>query len=41
MDKVILIIMMIFFVISAVDYIIGNKIGFGCKFKEGIESIGF
>lgn len=40
MDKIILLIMAIFFVIAGIDYIMGCKFGIGEKFKAGIESIG-
>ena len=40
MEKLILVIMCIFFLMGGVDYILGNKFGLGEKFKEGIESIG-
>ncbi|MGL5822862.1 MAG: ethanolamine utilization protein EutH [Sarcina sp.] len=40
MDKFILVVMVLFFLIGGVDCILGNKFGFGEKFKEGIESIG-
>ena len=40
MDKVILVIMAIFFVLGGIDYILDNKFGIGEKFKEGISSIG-
>ncbi|MGL5574771.1 MAG: ethanolamine utilization protein EutH [Sarcina sp.] len=40
MDKVILAIITIFFILGGIDYILGNKFGIGEKFKEGISSIG-
>lgn len=40
MEKVILVIMCVFFVLGGIDYILGSKLGIGEKFKEGIESIG-
>lgn len=40
MDKFILIVMVLFFVIGGLDYILGNRFGFGEKFKEGVEAIG-
>ncbi|MGL5068964.1 MAG: ethanolamine utilization protein EutH [Sarcina sp.] len=40
MDKIILVIMSIFFVLGGIDYILDNKFGIGAKFKEGISSIG-
>ena len=40
MEKIVLIIIGIFFVISGLDYINNNKLGLGDKFKEGMVSMG-
>lgn len=40
MDKVILVVITIFFVLGGIDYILDNKFGIGEKFKEGVSSIG-
>lgn len=40
MDKIVLIIISMFFLISGLDFIRGNKMGLGEKFKDGILSAG-
>ncbi|MGL4656180.1 MAG: ethanolamine utilization protein EutH [Sarcina sp.] len=40
MDKFILVIITMFFILGGIDYILNNKFGIGNKFKEGISSIG-
>lgn len=40
MDKVVLSVIAIFFVVSGFDYINNNKMGLGEKFKEGISTMG-
>ena len=40
MDKIILVVMSIFFVLGGIDYILDNRFGIGSKFKDGISSIG-
>lgn len=40
MDKFILVIITVFFILGGIDYIFNNMFGIGEKFKEGIGSIG-
>ena len=39
-NSVIMMIMMIFMLVGAVDKILGNKYGYGEKFEEGFNAIG-
>ena len=39
-NSVIMLIMMIFMLVGAVDKILGNKFGYGEKFEEGFNAIG-
>lgn len=40
MDKIVLVIISIFFVIGGIDYILNNRYGYGEKFETGIKSMG-
>lgn len=40
MDKIILYVIGIFFIVGAIDYLLGNKLNLGIKFEEGIKSMG-
>lgn len=40
MDKIVLVIIAIFFMIGGIDYIFNSRYGYGEKFEEGIKSMG-